>query len=52
MVTIPPLPRGVAGYVAAFDLASIAITRDRRLVSRNPAGVRRRGGARRTREPA
>jgi hypothetical protein len=40
MATIPPLPRGVAAYVRAFDLTSIAITRDGRLVvSRNPAGA-------------
>ena len=27
-MTIPPLPHGVADYVAAFDLASVAVTRD------------------------
>jgi hypothetical protein len=27
MTTIPPLARGVADYVAAFDLTSIAVTR-------------------------
>jgi hypothetical protein len=38
--TIPTLPRGVADYVAAFDLTSIARSRDHRLVvSRNPAGA-------------
>jgi len=40
MATIPPLPRGVSDYVAAFDLTSIAVTRDNRLmVTRNPAGA-------------
>ncbi len=40
MATIPPLPRGVSAYVAAFDLASIAITRYHRLVvTRNPSGA-------------
>lgn len=40
MATIPPLPHGVAQYVAAFDLTSIAVTRDGRLiVTRNPAGT-------------
>jgi len=28
MATIPTLPRGVSDYVAAFDLTSIAVTRD------------------------
>src|ERR1700731_4882839 len=38
MATIPPLPRGIG--VAAFDLTSIAVTRDGRLVvTRNPAGA-------------
>ena len=40
MTTIPPLARGVADYVAAFDLTSIAVTRDRRvIVTRDPAGA-------------
>jgi hypothetical protein len=40
MATIPTLPRGVSDYVAAFDLTSIAVTRDGRLVvTRNPAGA-------------
>jgi hypothetical protein len=40
MATIPPLPHGVAAYVRAFDLTSIAVTRDGRLVvTRNPAGA-------------
>jgi hypothetical protein len=40
MATIPALPRGVSAYVAAFDLTSIALTRDGRLVvTRNPAGA-------------
>jgi hypothetical protein len=40
MATIPPLPRGIAGYIRAFDLTAIARTRDGRLiVSRNPAGA-------------
>ena len=38
MATIPTLPRGISAYVAAFDLASIAVTSDGRLVvTRNPA---------------
>jgi hypothetical protein len=38
--TIPPLPHGVADYVAAFDLTAIAVSRDRRLiVTRDPAGA-------------
>jgi hypothetical protein len=40
MATIPTLPHGVSGYVAAVDLTSIAETRDGRLVvTRNPAGA-------------
>jgi hypothetical protein len=41
MTTIPTLPRGVSAYVAAFDLTSIAVTRDdgRLVVTRNPAGA-------------
>ena len=41
MATIlPKLPHGVSAYVAAFDLTSIAVTRDGRLiVTRNPAGA-------------
>ena len=40
MATIPTLPHGVSDYVAAFDLTSIAVTRDGRLVvTRNPAGA-------------
>jgi hypothetical protein len=40
MATIPALPRGVSAYVAAFDLTSIAITGDGRLVvTHNPAGA-------------
>jgi len=40
MATIPTLPRGVSAYVAAFDLISIAVTSDGRLVvTGNPAGA-------------
>jgi hypothetical protein len=38
--TIPSLPRAVADYVRAFDLAAICAYRDGRIgVSRNPAGA-------------
>jgi hypothetical protein len=40
MATIPTLPLGVSDYVAAFDLTSIAVTRDGRLVvTCKPAGA-------------
>ena len=35
--TIPTLPRGVPAYVAAFDLTSIAVTRDGRAPRRKAA---------------
>jgi hypothetical protein len=46
MATIPPLPRGVAACVRAFDLTSIAITTDgllQRYACAPPIGVKDHG---------